>query len=312
MQISYQGAWASLAAALLLTGCGAGSPPSAMGGLPSSLDYSPRRLTLPRPPTGNPIGKNLLYVGDTADQDIAVFKATKKNPTQIGEITQGVAGPYDMALSKSGTLFVPNNGNNTVTEYPAGKGAPSVTITDGIAEPVSLTLDSAGTLYVSNYQGNSITVYPKGKTSPSETITSGLFKNIHGLAVDASDNLYVADYTAGTVFEIPKGSSQPEALDLNVSFPVDLAFDSHGNLYVSNPSANDVEVFAPGDSNPSLVLTDGMNVPYAITIGPNDMLFVSNSYTNPPDVIAFKYGKTTVWETIDFSAGPTGLVAKRV
>jgi sugar lactone lactonase YvrE len=329
MHIAYQSSRASLAAVLLLTGCAAGSPSayspqaqpnatlagsrSAVIGLPASLSILPRPLTGPVRPDQNPVGKKLLYVADLTDQDITVYKANKKDPPQIGDITQGVDGPYNMALSKSGTLYVPNSDDNTVTEYPAGKSSPSVTITDGISTPVGLTLDSADTLYVSNFQGNTITVYPKGSTTPSESITSNQFVNIDGLAVDASDNLYVADFSAVKVFEIPKGSTQPEALDLTgLADPLDLAFDSHGNLYVSNPSGNDVDVYPPGQSNPSLVLTDGMSVPYALAIGPNDTLFVSNLYSSPPDVNVFKYKKQKIWETIGPFAGPTGLVAKRV
>ena len=69
-----------------------------------------------------------LFVSDLDANEVRLYPAYTKNPTQSGTITQGIDLPINAAVDKHGTLYVANNGNSTVTEYPLGQTTPSVTL----------------------------------------------------------------------------------------------------------------------------------------------------------------------------------------
>ncbi|MEO9025897.1 MAG: hypothetical protein ABI329_02460 [Candidatus Tumulicola sp.] len=75
-------------------------------------------------------------------------------------ITSGVNEQGAIGLSPSASLFVPNQGANTVTEYPAPYSGSPTTITGGQSQPVALAVDTLGNLYVANYGNNTVTQYP--------------------------------------------------------------------------------------------------------------------------------------------------------
>ena len=68
--------------------------------------------------------KATLFVSDIDADAIRLFPANKKNPKQKGSITAGIDVPVNAAVDTHGTLYVANNGNSTVTEYPFGKTSP--------------------------------------------------------------------------------------------------------------------------------------------------------------------------------------------
>jgi len=72
--------------------------------------------------------KATLFISDIDADAIRLFPANKKNPKQNGTITSGINLPVNVAVDLHGTLYVANNGNSTVTEYPFGKTSASVTL----------------------------------------------------------------------------------------------------------------------------------------------------------------------------------------
>ncbi len=60
----------------------------------------------------------LLYVTDYTGSIVLIYKQGATGAGPIGEIVTGIDQPQGDAVDKSGTLYVANEGNNTVTEYP--------------------------------------------------------------------------------------------------------------------------------------------------------------------------------------------------
>ena len=132
------------------------------------------------------------------------------NPMPSGSITQGLDLPVNDAVDKNGTVYVANNGNSTVTEYPWGQTSPSVTLSTDLVDPNGIAVDSAGTVYVTSgatVGQCSVLEFPKGATSPSVSVNG--FGLPIGLALDKADNLYVADGAFGDnhIWEVPKGTT---------------------------------------------------------------------------------------------------------
>jgi hypothetical protein len=76
-------------------------------------------------------------------------------------ITNGVNEQGAIGISGiNSSLFVPNQGANSVTEYGAPYTGVPTTITGGQNQPVAIAIDASGNLYVANYGNNTVTEYP--------------------------------------------------------------------------------------------------------------------------------------------------------
>ncbi|MGC2633770.1 MAG: SMP-30/gluconolactonase/LRE family protein [Candidatus Cybelea sp.] len=253
--------------------------------------------------------KATLFISDIDADAIRLFPANKKNPKQNGSISSGINLPVNVAVDLHGTLYVANNGNSTVTEYPFGKTSPSVTLSGGqLVYPNGIAVDNKGTVYVTSgaTAGSCyVLVYPKGASTPSEQING--FDLPVGLAIDKSGNLYVGDALQNAVWEVPSGSTTPSKVSLDgLDDPVGLAIDPSNDLWVANDANNSVLGFHLGDSSAFTTITSGLSGPYSIAFEKTGTLFVGNSLHYPGDVEGYKSGSTSPFESISVG-NPAGL-----
>jgi sugar lactone lactonase YvrE len=287
--------YATLAATLLLAGCaGAAAPYPAPMPPGEAAGDSGRPL-----PATYPTNQQLLFVSEnvgTGHVGIYLAKSLKKNREPIAEITDAISTPYGLAQDSSGTLYVADNPESAITEYPKGQTTHSVTITDGLDSPLGLAIDKSGTLYVSNV--GTIQEYAHGSTSPTKTVTGGGMTNPFGLALDKKQNLYIADFIAAKVFELPKGGSSVTSLNLQgLSEPIGVCFDASGNLWVTNANGGGITVYPPGQTSPSETITSGYTNPYAISAA-GGIVVASNSALPNTTVYAYKSGDYTPYATL--------------
>jgi hypothetical protein len=260
-----------------ICGCAAGS---ATTQVPQT--EQPGTVKTPRVPSTHaatyPTDQTLLFVGEdigTGHVGVYLAKDLKKNPEPVAEITDSVSSPYGMAVDSSGTLYVADNSDSQITEYPKGQTTVSATITDGISNPLGLAIDNNGTLYVSNYPA-AVTEYAPGANAPSKTIEGGGMEYAFGLALDKQQNLYIADFLSDQVWQVAQGSTTVKALNLqDLTGPVGVAVDGAGNLWVTD-SSEVVNVYPPGSTTPSKTLSSGYTRPYAITSDAAGDVVVSN------------------------------------
>ncbi|MGB6601117.1 MAG: SMP-30/gluconolactonase/LRE family protein [Candidatus Cybelea sp.] len=253
--------------------------------------------------------KATLFVSDIDADAIRLFPANKANPKQKGTITTGINLPVNVAVDLQGMLYVANNGNSTVTEYPFGTTSPSVTLSGTqLIYPNGIAVDNNDTVYVTSgaTAGSCyVLVYPKGASTPSEQING--FDLPVGLAIDKRGNLYVGDALQNAVWKVPKGSTTPSKLSLNgLDDPTGLAIDPSNNLWVANNRNNTVLGFHHGATSAFVTITSGLSGPYSIASEKSGTLFVGNSLDYPGDVAGYKSGSTTPFESISVG-NPAGL-----
>lgn len=113
----------------------------------------------------------------------------------IATITNGINEQGAIGLNGAASLFVPNQGANTVTEYvPPYTGAPTA-IVGGQSQPVALAIDVSGNLYVANYGNNTVTMYAAPYVATSwTTLSSG---------ISAPSALALSPASAGTATVLP-------------------------------------------------------------------------------------------------------------
>ncbi|MGA8100369.1 MAG: SMP-30/gluconolactonase/LRE family protein, partial [Candidatus Cybelea sp.] len=253
--------------------------------------------------------KATLFVSDIDADAIRLFPANKSNPKQKGTITTGINLPVNVAVDLQGMLYVANNGNSTVTEYPFGTTSPSVTLSGTqLIYPNGIAVDNNDTVYVTSGATAGlcyVLVYPKGASTPSEQING--FDLPVGLAIDKRGNLYVGDALQNAVWKVRKGSTTPSKLNLKgLDDPTGLAIDPSNNLWVANNENNTVLGFHLGDTSAFVTITSGLSGPYSIASERSGTLFVGNSLHYPGDVAGYKSGSTTPFESISVG-NPAGL-----
>jgi streptogramin lyase len=260
-----------------------------------------------------PTKRALLFVSNQSSFAVGAYsiKKIKSNPAPIASLPASSGCPYQSAMDKKGTLYVPNNcGGNSLDEFSKGSTSPSLTITDGISNPLGTAIDGSGNLYVSNYPP-AISVYASGGTSPTETITGGGMIDPFGLAVDKHGNLFIADFGADQVFEVASGTTTLVPLNLqDMSEPLQLAFDSAGNMWVTDGQGDRVQIYAPGSTSPSRTISGLFSFPYGVSVNAAGVAFVSD--VSQGKVYAFKKGASSPYATLTNGIDtPTGVLARK-
>jgi hypothetical protein len=251
---------------------------------------------------------SLLFVADESS-GVLIYDPRVVNSSPIGSITTGVNTPAGLAVDRSETLYVANQGNNTVTVYPDGQSSPTLTISSGLSGPYGIAVDSMGNVFVSNLNTNTITAYAAGSTSPYETINFYTYGQAVGMAVDASDNLWVACDTSNAVFEILAGTTTVQNAGLsNLNGPIGVSFGRKDQMFVSNFAGSDVNIYTYGTTSPSGTITTGIEK-YGPTLNGfsrPDKFFQTNQ---SDDVVGYTMHQTTPHTTLSGSGVPLGIAS---
>jgi len=279
----------------ILAGCAATSP---LVPQRSATEGAPRlRATSPD------MTQALLYVSDEGPNVVDIYSAAHPRQGPIGQITDGIDVPDGMTTDRAHNLYVTNASGNTVQVYAPGGTSPIRTYTQGLSAPVNAVIGADGRLYVDNNNGGAtfIVEYPPGSMTPDVKISShpGFGS---GLAVDGNGRLYASYHDSsghGWVYRYPKGSTNGTNLDLATHTPAGLLLDRAGDLVVADatlPAA--IQVFPPGATQPSQVVTDGVGNPFLMSFdGSEDRLYVTDEFHTGVDVftyptVAFKFRLT--------------------
>ena len=196
-----------------------------------------------------------LYIADTYANRVLHFPAGSTTPDRVyGQpdfthcsSNQGgnpsattLNGPWGVAVSKNGGLYVADRLNNRVVFYPAGSttatrvygqrgsftstkpnnGGVSAT---SLNQPLELTLNASNTLCASDFLNHRVLCYPIGSTKATQVygqgnnftsntanlggVSASSLWGPDGVRFDSSANLYVADLYNNRVLFYPAGSS---------------------------------------------------------------------------------------------------------
>ena len=168
----------------------------------------------PFAPTGN--GPGIVYV----------FPQRGIDPQPIAEIRDGIERPEGLAVDADGTLYVANNGDNTIKAYRAGEMRPSKIYqiphpymgVDDVAVGPDRTVYASG----SSRKGF-IAEFPKGSTQAGLVIKM----NTDAIAVDAGNNLYaVLAASPAQVYVFSPGSTRGTSLDFTMGLSYGIAIDA--------------------------------------------------------------------------------------
>ncbi len=216
----------------------------------------------------------LIYVA--SGPEVWIFNE-RQNAYPIGGISDGVTGAYGLYVDARKTLYVANDGNNTITAYPAGSLTPSATYSEDLSRPLYPIVDRDGNLFVSNADNGTVVEYRPGSVNAYRVLQTG-GTEADGLDFDERGNLYVAYRHAGGagIEKFAPGSKRGRSLGIALDQPQGLIVTERARiLVVETGDTNRIDEFLPEGKRPELeVSVPGTPVELAITQGENE-LFVS-------------------------------------
>jgi hypothetical protein len=178
----------------------------------------------------------------TTVSPLAPFQPTPANlPGDFGLVITYSGGalstPAAIAADAAGNLWIPNEGNNTVSK-----------------------LDALGTSATD----------PTGFLSGNSGFTTGPLSGPAGVAIDQSGSAWVTNGGNNTVTEIsPNGSSGTVFSGGSMNAPSGVAIDASGNVWVTNSGGTGITKITPG-TTPAYANYNGAGIaaPSAIAINP--------------------------------------------
>jgi len=196
----------------------------------------------------------LIYVADQGSGEIVIFPESGKLRQPVGTIGTGLENPYGLYVDRHGVLYVANQSNNTVTVYPSGATAPSVTYSKDLDRPLYPIVDGDGNLFVGNADTGKIVEYLASAGTGFRILTTA-GGEVDGMDFDRSRTLYAAYRGAGgqgSVEAFAAGATRGRVLGMPLNQPQGLVVDSHYNVLVAETGGtNRIDVFAPGTTTPS-------------------------------------------------------------
>jgi hypothetical protein len=256
----------NLAAAgcLLFSGCSGAGRVGAQSAV--AQPRSPESIVAGRPAPRLNAADPLLYVNGYRNSVVEVYDLAEPGDPLVDSITNGVDGPGGMAIDDRGTLYVANNNNGTVTEYPFGSTAPSLTLSQDLSFPTDVAVAENGDVYVANRGSQSgIAKYKAGQTTVSEYITSPLIQKPEQIFFGPERTLYISDDNTGVSVR-KDGIVKSLGLQGLGSITSGLALDRrNGNLFVGDNSSAEIHVFLRGSKTSTYALS--VNGPDFLVIG---------------------------------------------
>ena len=307
---------------------------------PYDAAYTPTMAVDDSPPPNSttflqsPVGVN---VGPAGNVDVSTpngnrviqFSGTTGN--QLNNYASGgsISNPMYQAFNGSNQLFVPNTGNDSVSEFnPAATTPPSSIpgfVIQGyrLSTPKGAAFGPDGNLYVASQGGNDVLEYDGASGAfitrfvlPS---TGGL-ASPDGVAFDTAGNLYVSSSTTNTVLEFYGPTAAPAnqgKLLATISGPAlnipgALAYNGAagtvgaGDLFIAN-TGNDSVALSNGGTPSTLIQGQRLSTPQgavAATLNGVPVLLVVSRGTN--SILEYDGVSGAFIKALVLSGGPTG------
>jgi hypothetical protein len=241
---------------------------------------------------GNPASTtpNLLTISPPGTNGSgATVQVTANYPDSTCGLTGAVCTTTFTIKNDIQTLFVANQGSNTVTTYaPSYNDYPTSTISPG-STPYALALDGGQNLFVAALANNgltsSITEYspPYGGGISQQFVSTGWATSI---AIDLAGDVFVPNYApTSSVYEFAQPYSSTPAASISGLVGPNIVAVNRGNLFVATTGngnvTGSVTEYAPPYSSPAATITINASAEALAFDAAGDLFVVSSSSESP-------------------------------
>jgi sugar lactone lactonase YvrE len=202
-------------------------------------------------------------------------------------LASGFQLPQGVAISRNGTIYVADTGNNRVATVSITGAIGTVTVPGyTLSGPGAVALDASGDLFIAD-SNNARVLELKTGGSVVQVAGSQTLSYPACLAFDPQGNLYIGDPVNLAVYEVSHaslmaGSGVATALNIsNVSglFPGALATDNAGDLYIADDNSNNIYEVPFGQMVAQNVTPSGftLNSPFGLGFDAAGDLYILDS-----------------------------------
>jgi hypothetical protein len=200
-----------------------------------------------------------------------------------------LSGPVGVAVDSAGDVFLVENGDNSVVEFPMtpiGYGPATTLPFSGLNAPLFIALDPGGDVFVTDNGNNRAVELPKTETGygPQTTLPANGLIDPWGIAVNSRGDVFIADTGNRRVVEVPKtetGYGPQVTLIRDTTELNAIALDSAGDLFIANgaPTNNVVELPWTGKSYAAqtVPLFGGLNDPVGVAVDNKGNVFLTET-----------------------------------
>jgi streptogramin lyase len=139
----------------------------------------------------------------------------------------GLSTPKGVAADASGNVWLPNSGNNSVSEFSttgaALSGSNGITV-GSLNIPWGIAIDLGGNAWVANSGNNTVTEIVAARTSGTP-FNGGGMSAPKALAVDGTGNVWIANSGNGSVTEISTSQTLTNDTGLGIGSALAIAID---------------------------------------------------------------------------------------
>lgn len=281
--------------------------------------------------SGSPAVDSLgnVYISDTANQRIQVYKANGSYYTTLGSPNAQFSCPGGLAINPvNGDLLVTDDCNQNVQVfdpyhvYKATLGVTGEQGTDNLHfnSPENVAVDAAGAVYVADAGNHRVQkcTYTTGTNYACQIffgetgVANGDFAHGHpvAVAVDAAGRVFVGDQWNNRVLVLDAAgkflTSMGDGWGMNpvsLSTISGLAVDASGNLYVADYADSRVVKFALGVSGWKQVNLNGFGTPYdwsitALATFGGKLYAGTSNYSDPRGAQIWRQTTNGDWEQV--------------
>ena len=254
-----------------------------------------------------------IYVSDLLLNSVIKFPAGSNASTPgvtiaggngIGNALNQLNSPRYMYVDPNGNLFVVDQYNERVLEFPNGSSSATngIIIVSNLINPIGLFGEPNGILYIGQGGNGSVLKWVVA-TGVGNIVAGGnglgsadnQFGGTGEIYVDATGNIYVADEvnnrvmmwapgaTTGTV--VAGGNGNGAAAN-QLSFPEGLFLDAAGNVYATDYVKNSVQKWVMGNNIDTIFKANNPGTYTAYVTDKNGCTFTSNPVVISPSILS--------------------------
>jgi streptogramin lyase len=195
----------------------------------------------------------------------------------IDYTSDGLTYNYQLAVDGLGDVWIPNAGNNSLTELsPAGQLLVTSEFSNSMDAPGGIGIDNSNNIWLVNHGNATITKVTNAGVLVGDFNGAGL-NGGDGAAADASGNIWIANYSSNTLV---KFSSTGTAIGgygaAGVNGPQRIAIDGAGNVWTPNSAGATVSKLSNAGAGLGNFSGGGLATPGAIAIDSTGNAWVTN------------------------------------
>ena len=256
-----------------------------------------------------------MYVADNNNNRVQRFPpgstSASNGFTVAGGFGQGMAAnqlnhPSSVFVDSHGNLYVADEGNHRIQEFPANSGGTNgITVAGGnfpggdpneLYFPMSIWVDGNGYLYIADTYNSRIQRFPPGSTQATNGVTvagtntpgsaANQLDHPTSVCVDQYGNVYVSDAGNNRIQKFPPNStSATNGVTISspgsIINPQGVFVDAIGDIYVADYGHGQVLEFPPGSNGTSNgLMAASLTEPVGLFVDGNGDVYATDGQSN--------------------------------